>query len=393
MSRMRRAVSRLGRWEPASLDRLAAAVLLVAIEAQIWLTPAQAGRTASAVGGVGVAMAVAVRRRWPLGAVVLGLGSILVTDAVGGSVAQSAVATVPAGAMITYGAGAFVTPRRALVGVALVVAGLALNVAFTSRAAADVFFSVVVVGVLPWALGWTLRRRARTAQAHRALAEQLDAERDLRARAAADDERARVARELHDVVAHCVSVMVIQAGGARLVMDVEPARAEESLRIVERAGREALAEMRRLLGVMDAGKDPAPLAPSPGIADVADLVSRTCDSGFPARLDVRGDPVPLTPALDLCAYRIVQEALTNAIKHAGPASVRVIVRWSAAALDVVVEDDGSGPPAGAGAAGGHGLAGMRERAALHGGRLDVGAGPAGGFIVHAHLPLETAPVA
>jgi signal transduction histidine kinase len=256
-----------------------------------------------------------------------------------------------------------------------------------------VFFSVVVVGVLPWALGWTLRRRARTAQAHRALAEQLDAERDLRARAAADDERARVARELHDVVAHCVSVMVIQAGGARLVMDAEPARAEESLRIVERAGREALAEMRRLLGVMDPGKDPAPLAPSPGIADVADLVTRTCDSGFPARLDVRGDPVPLTPALDLCAYRIVQEALTNAIKHAGPASVRVIVRWSAAALDVVVEDDGSGPPAGAGAAGGHGLAGMRERAALHGGRLDVGAGPAGGFIVHAHLPLETAPVA
>jgi signal transduction histidine kinase len=390
---MRRAVSRLGRWEPASLDRLAAAVLLFAIEAQIWLTPAQAGRTASAAGGVGVATAVAVRRRWPLGAVVLGLGSILVTDAVGGSVAQSAVAIVPAGAMITYGAGAFVTPRRALLGVALVVAGLALNVAFTSRAAADVFFSVVVVGVLPWALGWTLRRRARTAQAHRALAEQLDAERDLRARAAADDERARVARELHDVVAHCVSVMVIQAGGARLVMDAEPARAEESLRIVERAGREALAEMRRLLGVMDPGKDPAPLAPSPGIADVADLVTRTCDSGFPARLDVRGDPVPLTPALDLCAYRIVQEALTNAIKHAGPASVRVIVRWSAAALDVVVEDDGSGPPAGAGAAGGHGLAGMRERAALHGGRLDVGAGPAGGFIVHAHLPLETAPVA
>jgi signal transduction histidine kinase len=390
---MRRAVSRLGRWEPASLDRLAAAVLLFAIEAQIWLTPAQAGRTASAVGGVGVATAVAVRRRWPLGAVVLGLGSILVTDAVGGSVAQSAVATVPAGAMITYGAGAFVTPRRALLGVALVVAGLALNVAFTSRAAADVFFSVVVVGVLPWALGWTLRRRARTAQAHRALAERLDAERDLRARAAADDERARVARELHDVVAHCVSVMVIQAGGARLVMDAEPARAEESLRIVERAGREALAEMRRLLGVMDPGKDPAPLAPSPGIADVADLVTRTCDSGFPARLDVRGDPVPLTPALDLCAYRIVQEALTNAIKHAGPASVRVIVRWSAAALDVVVEDDGSGPPAGAGAAGGHGLAGMRERAALHGGRLDVGAGPAGGFIVHAHLPLETVPVA
>jgi signal transduction histidine kinase len=390
---MRRAVSRLGRWEPASLDRLAAAVLLFAIEAQIWLTPALAGRTASAVGGVGVATAVAVRRRWPLGAVVLGLGSILVTDAVGGSVAQSAVATVPAGAMITYGAGAFVTPRRALLGVALVVAGLALNVAFTSRAAADVFFSVVVVGVLPWALGWTLRRRARTAQAHRALAERLDAERDLRARAAADDERARVARELHDVVAHCVSVMVIQAGGARLVMDAEPARAEESLRIVERAGREALAEMRRLLGVMDPGKDPAPLAPSPGIADVADLVTRTCDSGFPARLDVRGDPVPLTPALDLCAYRIVQEALTNAIKHAGPASVRVIVRWSAAALDVVVEDDGSGPPAGAGAAGGHGLAGMRERAALHGGRLDVGAGPAGGFIVHAHLPLETVPVA
>ena len=176
-------------------------------------------------------------------------------------------------------------------------------------------------------------------------------------------------------------------------MDADPARADESLRVVERAGREALAEMRRLLGVMDGGMDPAPLAPPPGLADVPDLVSRACDSGIPASLEVHGDPAPLTPALELCTYRIVQEALTNAIKHAGPASVSVVMTWSAGALDVVVTDDGPGPQAGPADAGGHGLVGMRERAALHGGRIDAGAGPAGGFVVRAHLPLETARVA
>jgi len=204
---------------------------------------------------------------------------------------------------------------------------------------------------------------------------------------AAISERTRIARELHDVIAHSVSVMVIQAGGARMVMDSEPDRAEASLRSVERAGRDAVAEMRRLLGLLDSGEDPRTLAPQPGLGDIEDLVSRTRTAGLEANLRVEGEPAIVSPALDLCAYRIVQEALTNAIKHAGPARVTVGLRWTCDALEVDVSDNGRGPLCVNGTSSGHGIAGMRERAGLHGGNLETGAGRDGGFTVQARLPL------
>ena len=241
--------------------------------------------------------------------------------------------------------------------------------------------------LLPWTVGRILRERGTRESAHRESAERLDAEREQRALTAAVSERTRIARELHDVIAHSVSVMVIQAGGARMVMDSEPERAETSLRAVERAGREALAEMRRLLGVLDSGKDPRALAPQPGLADIEDLVSRTRAAGLDTELRVEGEPAIVSPALDLCAYRIVQEALTNAIKHAGPARATVRLRWARDALELEISDDGRGPIAVNGAAGGHGIAGMRERAGLHGGEIQAGAGAGGGFAVQARLPL------
>lgn len=229
--------------------------------------------------------------------------------------------------------------------------------------------------------------RAARERSHRETAERLDAERERGARAAAWGERSRIARELHDVIAHSVSVMVIQAGGARMVMDSEPDRADTSLRLVERAGRDALAEMRRLLGVLDAGEDRRALEPQPGLADIEDLLARTRAAGLAIELRVEGDATSVSPALDLCAYRIVQEALTNAIKHAGAASARVRLHWSADALELEIADDGRGPIATNGSSGGHGIAGMRERAALHGGSMQAGTNPDGGFAVRAQLPL------
>jgi signal transduction histidine kinase len=307
---------------------------------------------------------------------------------------QDKLAVIPAMLLISYGLGAFASGQRSLwvLGLAIVVTSVN-NGTKSGGTIASLITTDVFAILLPWALGRMVRERGARERAYRETAERLDGGRELHAREAAYGERARIARELHDVIAHSVSVMVIQAGAARTVMDAEPGRAEASLRSVERAGREALAEMRRLLGVLDGHTDPRALAPQPGLADIKDLLARTRASGLNADLLVEGEPAVLAPALDLCAYRIVQEALTNAIKHAAPASAEVRVRWGEGALELEISDDGCGPGAVNGASGGHGIAGMRERAALHGGSVDVGPGPGGGFTVHVQLPLATEAVA
>jgi signal transduction histidine kinase len=349
-------------------------------------------RLPAAIAGAIVAAAVTVRRRWPLEALVLAICASVAQDAFGGASKVSAVATVPAAILGFYAAGAFLSGPRARLGLALGVTGLAVDVAITTRAADDLFFDVVVIALLPWAVGQMATARARRELLHREQAERLDSERELRTARAAIGERARIARELHDVIAHSVSVMVIQAGGARIVMDADPARAEQSLLLVERAGRDALAELRRLLGMLDGGLEQTTLAPQPGLADVEQLIERARDAGLDASLEVEGDTIVVSPALDLCAYRIVQEAITNAIRHAGPARSTVRIRWQHDALELEIADDGHGPTASDGAGRGHGIAGMRERAALHGGHVRAGAGASGGFVVHARLPLVLEPV-
>ena len=222
----------------------------------------------------------------------------------------------------------------------------------------------------------------------------LDRERELREREAVLDERARIARELHDVVAHEVSLMVVQAGAERRVLPDDAGSAKDTLAAIERTGRHALGEMRRLLGLRLRGGEGVPLAPAPSLRDVGALVERVRAAGPDVRLTVEGVRRDLSPGLDVSAYRIVQEALTNTVKHAGAATVRVTVRYGPRAIEVDVRDDGAGrplPPAGDGngnghRSGGHGLVGMRERAELYGGRLDAGPLPGGGFVVHAVLP-------
>jgi signal transduction histidine kinase len=322
-----------------------------------------------------------------LAALLVGVGAVALQAAFGGRLTEHAIGAIPAGILVFYGAGAFLSPRRARVALGTGVTVLWIDVLITTPTFAEFFFTGVVLGLLPWTVGRILRERGARESASRESAEQLDAEREQRAIAAAFNERARIARELHDVIAHSVSVMVIQAGGARVVMDTDPERSEASLRSVERAGRDALAEMRRLLGVLDGGEDTRALAPQPGLAHIDALLSRTRTAGLHTILRIEGEPTAVSPALDLCAYRIVQEALTNAIKHAGPAQVTVRLNWTRDALELHISDDGRGPVAVNSTSGGHGIVGMRERTGLHGGELVAGACSDGGFAVRARLPL------
>jgi signal transduction histidine kinase len=376
------------------VDQLVAIALLVAIELQIWLGDSVHARGAGTVAGAVLAFAVATRRRWPLSGVAVVLVLMITMRIVFGQLANlgSIRGVAVSLILLVYGLGAFAPQKRSvwMLGAAVVVTTVSQLTKHGGGVGAAVPMEAFAV-LLPYALGRVMRARAARERSSQDAAERLDAELVTGARAAAQDERARIARELHDVIAHSVSVMVIQAGGARLVMAGEPDRAEESLRRVERAGREALAELRRLLGILGEG-DPRALTPQPGLEDIGPLLAQARASGITAKLRVDGDPVPLAPALDLCAYRILQEALTNAIKHAAPAQASVDLRWRPSALELEVSDDGCRNGAGESARG-HGIPGMRERVALHNGSLEAGARPNGGFTVRARLPLPTGSMA
>jgi signal transduction histidine kinase len=216
----------------------------------------------------------------------------------------------------------------------------------------------------------------------------LEREQALLSQQAVAEERVRIARELHDVVAHHVSLLVVQAGGVRETLGPgHPAR--PVLDSMAATGRQALDEMRRMLDLLRVGEMGAPpgLAPQPGLSDIEALVAQTRAAGLPIELSVEGDPRPLPLGVDLSAYRIVQEALTNVIKHAGPARVRIALRHREHALEIDVLDNGRGN-VGAARPAGHGLVGMRERVALFGGELVTGPAPLGGFSVHASLPTD-----
>ena len=237
-----------------------------------------------------------------------------------------------------------------------------------------------------WLAGYALRERSAQADAAEERAAQAEHDRETSARIAVAEERTRIARELHDVVAHAVSVMVLQVGAVRHNLPPSLKKDSDALRDVESAGRRALAEMRRLLGAMRDEGDDLELAPQPGLDSLDSLLDGVGRAGLPVQLHVEGQPFSLPRALDLSAYRIVQEGLTNALKHARATRADVTVRYGTDELQLEVRDDGVGTSNGDGL--GHGLLGIRERVKIYGGEMTTGAATDGGFVLRTRLPLD-----
>jgi signal transduction histidine kinase len=249
------------------------------------------------------------------------------------------------------------------------------------------FLSIPLLFAIAWLAGFAVRERYAQAEAAEERASLAERERDAAARIAVAEERARIARELHDIVAHAVSVMVLHVGAVR--HSLPPSADRDALVVVERTGRAALAEMRRLLGALrEAGAD-ADLAPQPGLGDLDALLAAFGRAGLPVRLQVDGEPAPLPPTLDLSAYRVVQEGLTNALKHAQASRADVVVRYGARELRIDVRDDGRGAVPGDGL--GHGLVGIRERVKIYGGEMSARTVNGGGFMLTTSFPLEGPP--
>jgi signal transduction histidine kinase len=250
------------------------------------------------------------------------------------------------------------------------------------------FVMVGVFMMVGWGVGLLVRRPVVRAQTAEERAVQLEAEQAAAAERAAQEERRRIARELHDIIAHSVSVMTVQAGAVRRLLTPEQERERAALTRIEETGRDAMTEMRRLVGLLKAEGEPESLAPQPGLQSLDALVAKVTDAGLPVDAKVCGEPHALSAGVDLTAYRVVQEALTNALKYAGPAHACVTLTWDADELVIDVTNDGESQEQRDAA--GHGQAGMRERLALYGGRLESGPGAHGGYVVRAHLPYEAA---
>ncbi|GAA3077013.1 sensor histidine kinase [Streptosporangium carneum] len=378
-------------WRPSRMDMLLALAVVVAGQVESFgrqgLDPGQVRHPVPLAAGAVVAGALlALRRRSPV-------GTLLVLMAVG-----AAVRVVTGGLYYpawhfystlilvhTVAGAAELRSRRGAAGLASVLTAYLFLQAFQYNDLAEVLISAVFIGVayvsgilLRRQIDQTLRLARRTAR--------LEAEREEQARRAVDEERARIARELHDIVSHNVSLMTLQAGGVRTMLGEEARRERDLLLNVERAGREAVEELRLMLGML---RDPGGTGvqpPSAGLDGLDALVAQVKDTGVAVGVGVKGRPRPLPPGLDLSAYRVVQEALTNALKHARAGRIDVTVTHSPGALVLEVVDDGTGDGGGQGS--GHGLIGMRERVAMYGGELTAGPTPGGrGYRVHARFPL------
>ena len=317
--------------------------------------------------------ALLVRRRWPLAVLAL-----VTLGALGTAIAYRTVVPL-SGAVAVYTVAVYESRRRSGWATA---GALAAMVAATVR---STDYASLVFFVAAWILGENLRTRRAYLNELEEKADRLERERAASIQRAAAEEQARIARELHDVIAHNVSVMTVQAAAAGDVFDSDPARAREALGAIESTGRAALTELRRLLAV-DRDGSRAELGPQPGLGALDELVSQVRGAGLDVELNVEGELHVLPAALDLSAYRIVQEALTNTLKHAGARHAWVDVRYGDDEIGIKVRDDGVGATEANGTSG-RGLVGMRERVELFGGDLDAGPNESGGYVVSARLPV------
>jgi signal transduction histidine kinase len=337
-----------------------------------------------------VTLPLAVRRRTPAAALLIAAGALVV-----GALLVSHSQGVPVAVFLAlliafYSVGAHCDDRRSyFAGVFAVVAIAAADIARPgSFSASGTRPAAWLVFAIAWLVGRDLRRRRQRVAELEDRAEQLEREREEQAQLAVAEERGRIARELHDVIAHGVSVIVVQAqAGPHLVGD--PQRVVGVFRAIESSGRDALVELRRLLGILRSGDEQLAIGPQPGLGSLQSLVEQVRASGLPVELRIEGEPVHLPAGIDLSAYRIVQEALTNIVKHAGDAEAEVVIRYRTRELELEVVDDGRSAVESVNGSG-HGLIGMRERVALYGGTLEAGRRDGGGYAVRARLPLGDA---
>ena len=375
----------MARYRPPvrKLDALLAAALTAAMVVEVALEHLHPEALASAlmvVGGVSLAW----RRIYPIavGGVVVATG--IAQSAIGMSM-HSAVSPVIAILVVSWSIGVYEDRRRAVLGLALVVCGMWVAIGIDVLRGTDHYQATDVPWIgtliaLPGVLGLLFGARTKSLRAAEARAARLELER----REAVAEERTRIARELHDVIAHSVSVMTVQAGAAEEMLRVDPGRAVEPVRAVQETGRQALVEMKRLVGMLREGDEETGLAPQPGFAEVELLVAQVREAGLEIDLRVEGTPRPLPIGVDLSVYRVVQEALTNSLKHGGRRAT-VTLRFDPEKLAIEVDDEGVVTVVGGS---GHGLAGMRERVGIFGGTFDAGPRAGGGFTVRAQLPLR-----
>lgn len=369
-------------------DVALAVVLAVLVELELWLRDMPTDEhLALAYTGL-TTLALGWRTRFPLTNVALAVpGWALMTQL--SSVAEDPPLTLSTSfAIILYSLGVHADPLHAVAGVALVALGLVVVV----LEAPSFDLGILPFVAIPLLVGFAMRQRRAKEELLEERAAALEREREEKARTAVAEERARIGRELHDVVAHAVSVIVVQARGGRRALQEDVEQARQAFDSIEATGGQALTEMRRLLGRLRDSEEQPSLEPRPGLAHLGALVEQVREAGLPVELVTEGSPVELPPGVDLSAYRIVQEGLTNALKHAGPARARVVVRYDDGELELEISDDGKGASGGVGdVGGGQGLIGIRERVAVYGGELEAGRQPEGGYVLRARLPVHAAP--
>ena len=339
--------------------------------------------------GLAATLPLAIRRRWPLIALIIliadgNLQPYFATKQFGSPV-LNLFEIFLAVVLIVYSTAANTTGLRTWIGAGIILAGPTVSAFVNDNLSAQ--FGSYVFYAVAWFLGKTIRHRNERSRRLADRATTLEQTRDAEVEQAVSDERSRMARELHDVVSHSVSLMTLQAGAARQAMDVHPQRARQQLLGIESTGREAMVEMRRLLGLLRDAPDGPALEPQPSLRHLDLLVERMKEAGMPVVLSADDIPPSMPRGVDLTAYRIVQEALTNVLKHSKPTCVQVNIRVLEHAVEIEVHDDGIPQPTAPGSHG-HGLIGMRERVAVYGGELDAGPAPERGFRLKARIPFE-----
>jgi signal transduction histidine kinase len=327
------------------------------------------------------------RRRFPFGApAAMGI-AVALTSFVDRTVVPYDGVTFLVGCAALFLVGSLRDRAQAVAGFAVAEGVLVVVVYNDPRSRVGNFVVASIIFAIVWTIAFGVGRKSLEADEAKERANRAEREREDRARVAVAEERARIARELHDVVGHSVSVMTVQASGVRRLLRPDQDREREALLVVERTGREALAEMRRMVGVLRRPEEAPALAPQPSLDHLGRLVDQAREAGLPVELRIEGEATQLPAGVDLTAYRLVQEALTNVVKHAQATRADVLVNYGDSYLEVTVKDDGKG--VGNGDGGGHGLVGMRERVSVYGGEIDAGPQTGGGYRLRAKLPLTT----